>query len=139
MRPGVRAHDSVVGTGDEAVRGKVAVVTVRVSLLDGTDLSGALLPRDKIRIDLGRRDCMAGLRYGIEGMRVGGKRRLFIPFQLAYGEAGRPPLIPPKSELIFDVELMAVADTLPRAEAPQRGQATIPQCAPWAVVGARGR
>ena len=40
MRLGVQAEDIVVGTGDEAVRGKVAVVTVRVSLLDGTDLSG---------------------------------------------------------------------------------------------------
>ena len=97
------------------------------------------MPKPPISFPQGARRVIAGWDLGFEGMRVGGKRRLFIPFQLAYGEAGRPPLIPPKSELIFDVELMAVADTLPRAEAPQRGQATIPQCAPWAVVGARGR
>ena len=78
---------------------------------------------------------IAGWDLGFEGMRVGGRRRLFIPYQLAYGEAGRPPLIPPKSELIFDVELMAVADTLPRAEPTPRGQtAPAPQCPTWASV-----
>ena len=69
---------------------------------------------------------------------------MFIPYQLAYGEAGRPPLIPAKSELIFDVELMAVADTLPRAESmprgqimPPRGQTAPPlQCPAWDAVSA---
>jgi peptidylprolyl isomerase len=45
-------------------------------------------------------------------MRVGGKRRLFIPYQLAYGEKGRGKS-PPKAELIFDVELMDVQDAPP--------------------------
>ena len=45
-------------------------------------------------------------------MKVGGQRRLFIfRVPLAYGEAGRPPVIPPKSELVFDIEVMAVSDT----------------------------
>ena len=64
-----------------------------------------------------------GFDQGFEGMKVGGKRRLFIPWQLAYGSAGRPgpdpahPLIPPKADLIFDVELVDMSD-MPAA--PQR-------------------
>src|SRR5512133_1480191 len=60
-------------------------------------------PREPISFPQGGRRVIAGWDAGFEGMRVGGKRRLIIPYQLAYGEAGRPPLIPPKSELIFDV------------------------------------
>jgi hypothetical protein len=52
---------------------------------------------------------------------------------MAYGEAGRPTVNPEKAELIFDLELMAVADTLVRdASVPQREPS--PQCATWAVV-----
>jgi peptidylprolyl isomerase len=56
-----------------------------------------------------------GWDQGFEGMRVGGKRRLFIPYQLAYGDKGREP-IPPKADLIFDIELVGVRD--PNAPAP---------------------
>ncbi|HEX4756847.1 MAG TPA: FKBP-type peptidyl-prolyl cis-trans isomerase [Terracidiphilus sp.] len=58
-----------------------------------------------------------GFDQGFEGMKVGGKRRLFIPYQLAYGAAGRPgpdpahPGIPPKADLIFDIELVDVVDS----------------------------
>ena len=57
-----------------------------------------------------------GFDQGFAGMRIGGKRRLFIPWQMAYGDRGRPgpdpahPGIPPKSDLIFDVELVDVTD-----------------------------
>ncbi len=56
---------------------------------------------------------IAGWEAGFEGMKVGGKRRLFLPYQLAYGELGRPPAIPARSELIFDVELLGVKDVPP--------------------------
>ena len=71
--------------------------------------------RPEAREEQGKRKVIPGWDAGFEGMRVGGKRRLFIPYQLAYGEKGRGK-IPPKAELVFDVELMDVQDA-PPAEA----------------------
>ena len=102
-----------------------------------TTSSGA--PRTPISFPQGFRRVITGWDTGFEGMQVGGKRRLIIPYQLAYGAQGRPPLIPPKATLIFDVELMAVADTLPRADASaERGTAAAtPRCTPWPELAAR--
>jgi peptidylprolyl isomerase len=91
-------------------------------------------PRTPIAFAQGGRMVIPGWDAGFEGMRVGGQRRLFIPYQLAYGELGRPPVIPAKSELIFDVELTAVADTAPRTEPAPRGQPSPPKCLPWSAV-----
>jgi peptidylprolyl isomerase len=67
----------------------------------------------------GRRQMIVGVDTGIDGMRVGGKRRLFIPFQLAYGPNGNPAAkIPPKTPLIFDIELVAVSDKDPSPKPP---------------------
>ena len=62
-----------------------------------------------------------GWDQGFTGMKVGGKRRLFIPYHLAYGDLGRAPKIPPKSDLIFDVELVSVTD-MPTQQAPGMGR-----------------
>jgi peptidylprolyl isomerase len=66
----------------------------------------------------GARSVIAGWDTGFQGMHVGGKRRLFIPYQLAYGETGRPPVIPAQSDLIFDIELVAQSDTPPQPKQP---------------------
>jgi peptidylprolyl isomerase len=55
---------------------------------------------------------------GFEGMRVGGKRRLFVPYQLAYGEMGNPPKMPAKATLIFDIELISMSDNPPQPKTP---------------------
>ena len=90
-------------------------------------------PRDPIAFAQGARMVIGGWDAGFEGMRVGGKRRLLIPYQLAYGELGRPPVIPPKSELIFDVELMAVTDTLAASPTPPAAPGPPgPRCPTWA-------
>lgn len=65
---------------------------------------------EPIQFPQGRRGVIPGWDQGFEGMKVGGKRRLFIPYQLAYGELGRPPVIPAKADLIFDIELVDVTD-----------------------------
>jgi hypothetical protein len=78
MKPGVQSIDIVTGTGDEAVRNKTVAVNLRMYLLDGTDLTASLQIPEREVINLKRRDCIAGIRYGIEGMRVGGQRELII-------------------------------------------------------------
>jgi FKBP-type peptidyl-prolyl cis-trans isomerase len=135
----LRFIDAQVGTG-AAIAGKQCVFVHYTGWLrDGTKFdssrdtmpSGA--PRTPIAFPIGMRRVIAGWDLGLEGMRVGGQRRLFIPYPLAYGESGRPPVIPEKAELIFDVELMAVADTLARTESSsQRGPT--PQCATWTAI-----
>jgi len=110
----MRYVDVAIGTGKVAEAGKVFSVHYTGWLLDGTKFDSS---REKkpLSFEQGKRKVIPGWDAGFEGMRVGGKRRLFIPYQLAYGEKGRGK-IPPKAELIFDVELMDVTDP-PPAEA----------------------
>jgi peptidylprolyl isomerase len=137
----LRYIDTAIGIGAPAAPRKCLFVHYTGWLTDGKkfdssrDTASDGKPREPISFPQGSRRVIAGWDVGFEGVKVGGRRRLFIPYQLAYGEAGRPPVIPPKSELIFDVELMAVADTLPRAESLLRGQQVpAPQCPTWAAV-----
>lgn len=80
---------------------------------DGKPMLG---PPQPITFPQGFGRLIPGFDQGFDGMRIGGKRRIFIPWQLAYGAHGRPgpdaahPGIPPKSDLIFDVELLEVKD-----------------------------
>jgi peptidylprolyl isomerase len=134
----LRYIDVQTGTGAEMGARKCAYAHYTGWLTNGTKFDSSRdtmpdgTPRTPIRFAQGARQVIAGWDAGFEGMRVGSRRRLFIPYQLAYGELGRPPVIPPKAELIFDVELMAVADTLPRTVAPTPGQPpTPPACPTW--------
>jgi len=69
--------------------------------------------KEPIQFPQGRGRVIPGWDQGFEGMKIGGKRRIFIPWQLAYGAAGRPPVIPAKADLVFDVELVDVTDMPP--------------------------
>lgn len=137
----LRQIDIATGTGALAAPKKCFYANYTGWLTDGKKFDSSLdtmpsgKPRDPISFPQGGRRVIAGWDAGFEGMRVGGKRRLIIPYQLAYGELGRAPLIPPKAELIFDVELMAVADTLPPVQPVARGQtAPPPRCPEWSAV-----
>lgn len=99
-------EDLVVGTGATAVNGS----TVSVHYI-GRFTSGQVFDQsyggNPLVFRLGVGAVIPGFEQGIVGMRVGGKRRLTIPPDLAYGSAGRGQ-IPPNSTLVFEVELMAV-------------------------------
>lgn len=102
-RGGVQYEDLIPGLGPEAERG--SKVEVRYTL---TLNRGEVLQRDRFEsFTLGQREVIAGLRYGIEGMRVGGLRRLRVGPHLAYGSEGHPPDIPADAVLVFEVLLLA--------------------------------
>ena len=135
----LRYIDVARGTGAPAEARKCFYANYTGWLTNGTKFDSSRdtmpngQPRTPISFPQGGRRVIAGWDAGFEGMRVGGKRRLMIPYQLAYGELGRPPVIPPKSELIFDVELMAVTDTLAATAAPPAAPGPPgPRCPTWA-------
>jgi peptidylprolyl isomerase len=138
----LRYVDMAQGTGDLAAPRRCLYAHYTGWLTNGRkfDSSRDTLPdghpRPPLAFPQGARRVIAGWDAGFEGMRVGGRRRLIIPYQLAYGELGRPPVIPPKSTLIFDVELMGVADTVAHADAasPRPAVAPPPKCPEWDAV-----
>src|SRR5205823_10261432 len=112
----MRYIDTAPGSGEVAPPGKCYYAHYTGWLTDGKkfdssrDTTKEGKPRTPLAFEQGKKNVITGWDVGFEGMRVGGKRRLIIPYQLAYGVPGRPPLIPASSTLIFDVELMDVRD-----------------------------
>jgi FKBP-type peptidyl-prolyl cis-trans isomerase len=104
---GLQYWDIKAGTGEEAKTGSHVKVHYTGWLTSGKkfDSSVGSAPFD---LTLGQGEVIKGWDEGIAGMKAGGKRQLKIPPQLAYGEDGHPPQIPPNSTLIFDVTLVAV-------------------------------
>jgi peptidylprolyl isomerase len=125
----LRYIDIQVGAGELAKPRQYYTVHYTGWLTDGTkfDSSHDHPGGEPIVFPYGARQVIAGWDTGFEGMHIGGKRRLFIPYQLAYGEVGRSPVIPPKADLIFDVELVSQSDTPPEPkEPPSRSTPTNP-------------
>jgi len=117
---GPLAESSVLGTSEADSKIKWYTVKYTGWLTNGTkfDSSYDHAGADPITFPAGAHRVIPGWDTGFQGMHIGGKRRLFIPYQLAYGEAGRPPHIPAKSDLIFDIELVSISDTPPAPKAP---------------------
>jgi peptidylprolyl isomerase len=112
QRDPLRYIDVKPGDGPAAAPGQEYTVHYTGWLRDGTKFDSSVDRNQPFTFVQGRRMVIAGWEMGFEGMKVGGKRRLFIPYQLAYGENGRGK-IPAKAELIFDVELLGVKDVQP--------------------------
>ncbi len=102
-----KIEDLVKGTGPEAVRGKTVQVHYTGWLTDGAKFD-ASVGSDPFEFSLGAGEVIEGWDRGVAGMKVGGKRKLTLPPELAYGAAGAPPAIPPNATLVFEVELLAV-------------------------------
>jgi peptidylprolyl isomerase len=117
----LRYVDATVGTGAPALPGQYYTVHYTGWLHDGTKFDSSVDRGQPFEFLQGSHHVIAGWDEGFAGMKVGGKRRMLIPYQLAYGERGRPG-IPPKADLIFDIELLNVRD----ANAPAVGAAPHP-------------
>ncbi|MBT9331340.1 FKBP-type peptidyl-prolyl cis-trans isomerase [Paracidobacterium acidisoli] len=114
----MRYQDITLGTGALAGPGQIYTVHYTGWLAsDGTRFDSSLDRGKPIEFLQGSRRVIIGWDQGFEGMHIGGKRRLFIPWQLAYGAAGRGP-IPPKADLIFDIELVDARDVNAPAPPP---------------------
>jgi peptidylprolyl isomerase len=101
--------DLVVGDGKEATKGrKVTVHYVGVAFRSGEEFDSSWSRGTPFEFKLGKRQVIAGWDEGVQGMRVGGRRRLTIPSAMAYGARGAGGVIAPHEPLVFVVDLLAV-------------------------------
>jgi peptidylprolyl isomerase len=96
------------GEGEKAENGKTVEVQYTGFLENGDVFDSSIIREKPYSFRLGAGMVIPGWDEGISKLNVGGKALLSIPYQLAYGESGRPPLIPPKARLLFNVELISV-------------------------------
>jgi peptidylprolyl isomerase len=102
-------EDIVVGDGPEAKSGdRVSMQYVGVLYSDGTEFDASWDRGEPFDFTLGTGEVIPGWDQGIVGMKVGGRRELVIPPDLAYGAAGQPPTIPPDATLVFIVDLLDI-------------------------------
>ena len=101
--------DLVVGTGAVAEPGSLVAVHYTGKLPDDTVFDSSLERGEPFQFPLGAGMVIDGWEEGIAGMKVGGKRFLIIPPDLAYGDRAVGALIPPNATLIFEVELLDVS------------------------------
>ena len=105
---GLKYVDQVVGTGEVAVAGKTANVHYTGWLENGKKFDSSVDRGQPFSFPLGAGRVIKGWDEGVQGMKVGGKRKLTIPSDLGYGSRGAGGVIPPNATLIFDVELLGI-------------------------------
>jgi FKBP-type peptidyl-prolyl cis-trans isomerase FkpA len=105
---GLVIDDLVEGSGAAATAGQHVTVHYTGWLTDGTKFDSSKDRGDPFDFPLGARHVIAGWDEGVQGMKVGGTRKLTIPSQLGYGARGAGGVIPPNATLVFEVELLAI-------------------------------
>jgi FKBP-type peptidyl-prolyl cis-trans isomerase FkpA len=106
---GLKFEDLIEGEGEVAAAGHRVTVHYTGWLTDGTKFDSSLDRNDPFMFSLGAGQVIRGWDEGVEGMKVGGKRKLTIPPQLGYGAYGAGGVIPPNATLVFEVELLGVS------------------------------
>src|SRR5262245_6833106 len=106
-RSGLKYVDLKAGEGPEAKEGSVVKV-IYTGLLEHGKQFDSNVGGEPYAVHVGQTSVILGWHEGLTGMKAGGKRKLIIPPDLAYGEKGRPPRIPGKATLIFEVEVREV-------------------------------
>ncbi len=104
----LQIEDLQVGTGKEAKAGQSVSVHYTGTLTSGAKFDSSRDRNEPFEFALGAGMVIKGWDQGVAGMKVGGRRKLTIPPELGYGPMGYPPVIPPNSTLIFDIELIEV-------------------------------
>jgi FKBP-type peptidyl-prolyl cis-trans isomerase len=103
---GVKYWDILEGKGIPATKGHLVKVVYAAWIEHGKQFAGSVQDGKPPVFTLGFGQVIRGWEEGMEGMKVGGRRQLRIPPELAYGAAGVPQLVPPNATLIYDVELV---------------------------------
>lgn len=103
----LQTQDLTVGTGSAVLAGDSITVNYTGYLLDGKKFDSTYDRNQPFDITVGAGQVIQGFDQGVVGMKIGGKRRLIIPSDLAYGAQGQGP-IPPNTPLVFDIELLSI-------------------------------
>lgn len=101
-------EDVVIGEGKAAVKGALITTHYKGCLEDGIQFDSSYDKGRPFECVIGTGRVIKGWDQGILGMKVGGKRKLFVPAHLAYGERQVGPIIKPNSNLVFEIELLDV-------------------------------
>ena len=102
----VECTDLVIGTGIEVTKGCLVFIQYKGHLENGTLFDSTDKHGRPFEFVVGSKKVIQGMSHGVVGMKVGGRRKVFIPSELAYGERAMGAHIPPHSNLIFEVELL---------------------------------
>lgn len=108
MNDELRIEDIQVGEGKAAVKGALITTQYRGFLEDGSSFDSSYERGKPFQCVIGTGRVIKGWDHGLMGMRVGGKRKLWVPAALAYGERGMGARVPADANLIFEIELLEV-------------------------------